>query len=111
MRSWRAACAALNARRTSGLFEISQEASRREQVSANVWSDALARRLTDSSVPRVSIERLGISIDKDGFLESKFLRPLTAGAEAAPFLDEEHKVVYKLFDVRANGSLGKKLST
>lgn len=34
---------------------------------------------------------------------------MTPGAEACPYLDRDHLVVYKLFDLRINGSLGKKL--
>ncbi len=40
---------------------------------------------------------------------SDFLAPLPSGAEASPFFDEEWKVVYKLFDLRMDGSLGKKI--
>ncbi len=43
-------------------------------------------------------------------LSSKFLVPLTSGAEASPYHDEEWNVVYKLFDLRSDGSLGKKIS-
>ena len=35
--------------------------------------------------------------------------PMTSGAEACPYFDRDHSVVYKLFDLRTNGSLGKKL--
>ena len=31
------------------------------------------------------------------------------GAEASPFLDKQSQVVYKLFDVRAAGDLGKRI--
>lgn len=40
---------------------------------------------------------------------SAFLAPLTSGAEACPYLDREERVVYKLFDLRIDGSLGKKI--
>lgn len=43
-------------------------------------------------------------------LNSDFLTALPSGAEASPFLDEEWNVVYKLFDLRADGSLGKKIA-
>jgi hypothetical protein len=60
-------------------------------------------------VPVVSLDRLGIERDQDGFLSSRALEPLRTGAEAAPFLDSASGVVYKLFDLRKNGALGKKL--
>jgi hypothetical protein len=53
---------------------------------------------------------LGIHHDEDGMLSSDFLTALTSGAEASPFLDEEWSVVYKLFDLRVDGSLGKKIA-
>lgn len=43
-------------------------------------------------------------------LSSDFLSAMVSGAEASPFFDEANKVVYKLFDLRADGSLGKKIS-
>lgn len=38
---------------------------------------------------------------------SDFLVPLTSGAEASPYHDKDWNVVYKLFDLRNDGSLGK----
>ena len=43
-------------------------------------------------------------------LSSDFLSAFPSGAEASPFFDEDWNVVYKLFDLRADGSLGKKIS-
>ncbi|MDB6076353.1 MAG: hypothetical protein JWO82_100, partial [Akkermansiaceae bacterium] len=40
---------------------------------------------------------------------SDFLVPLKPGAEASPYLDRDLHVVYKLFDLRQNGGLGKKM--
>lgn len=40
---------------------------------------------------------------------SDFLDPLKPGAEASPYADKDLKAVYKLFDLRINGSLGKKI--
>lgn len=40
---------------------------------------------------------------------SDFLMPLKPGAEASPYLDQDLRVVYKLFDLRQNGGLGKKM--
>ena len=58
----------------------------------------------------VPLEKLGLSIDGDGYVETEFMIRLTSGAEAAPFLDAENGVVYKLFDLREGGRLGKKLT-
>lgn len=109
--SWsqRATCAALNRQRAGGIIEVREEAQRRQPISAHVWRDALARRLEEWEVPLVSLERMGVRIDSDGFFESDFLVQLKAGAEATPFADYKRGVVYKLFDLRTNGSLGKKL--
>jgi hypothetical protein len=41
---------------------------------------------------------------------SRILRPLTSGAEASPFLDEQWGVVYKLFPLLKSGGLGKTFS-
>ena len=38
------------------------------------------------------------------------LVPLPSGAEASPYYDPDSNAVYKLFDLRPNGSLGKKIS-
>jgi hypothetical protein len=51
-----------------------------------------------------------LSHDEDGFVQSRFLEPLTSGAEAEPYLDRAHGVVYKLFNLKINGALGRKLS-
>ncbi|WAC19720.1 hypothetical protein OVA24_21100 [Luteolibacter sp. SL250] len=53
---------------------------------------------------------MGITLDADGMLGSKELRQLRSGAEAYPFADDEARVVYKLFNLRANGSLGKRVT-
>lgn len=45
---------------------------------------------------------------EEGFLVSTRLVKLTSGVEAQPYLDEEHGVVYKLFDLTVSGSLGYK---
>ncbi len=61
----------------------------------------------------LSLSRLGLTCDEDGFLESKTpltFHPLVSGAEACPYVDKSSGVVYKLFFLLKNGSLGKKLS-
>jgi hypothetical protein len=42
-------------------------------------------------------------------IHSDFLQALKPGAEASPYLDRDLHVVYKLFDLRQDGSLGKKM--
>jgi len=104
----RAACTSFNRQRTRGIIQVREAAQRREQIPVDVWSQSFTGRLNDWEVPIVSLENLGIQVE-DGSFESDSLFKLKAGAEASPFLDEENGVVYKLFDLRANGSLGKKL--
>lgn len=86
-----------------------EETQRRQSISAHVWRDSFTRGLDDWDIPLVALEALGIRLDSDGLFESEELVPLRPGAEASPFLDRDQGVVYKLFDVRSNGSLGKKL--
>jgi hypothetical protein len=105
----RAACTALNRRRARGLQEAARQAPSREPLSPHVWSALVARRCAEWGVPLVSLPALGISADPDGFLSSKWLKPLKAGAEACPFLDPENGVVYKLFPLHVQGGLGKSL--
>ncbi|MDQ8192214.1 hypothetical protein [Roseibacillus persicicus] len=104
----RAACSSFNRQRARGIIQVREAAQRREQIPADVWRQSFTGRLNDWEVPIVSLEDLGIRVE-DGSFESDSMFKLRAGAEASPFLDEENGVVYKLFDLRANGSLGKKL--
>lgn len=78
-----------------------------EPVSVDVWNAAFAKRAKAWDVPLIPLEMLGLSAGSDGIIESAELRALCPGAEACPYLDESQKVVYKLFDLRPNGSLGK----
>jgi len=105
----RAACSALNRARTVGIMEISQQTPPGESLQADVWAASFTRGASSWDVPLISLEKLGIDRDRDGFLTSNELEPLTSGAEAAPYFDAKHGVVYKLFDLRENGSLGKKV--
>jgi hypothetical protein len=53
---------------------------------------------------------MGIHHDRDGLRSSsKELPALPSGAEACPYKDFANGVVYKLFDLHSDGSLGKKL--
>lgn len=105
----RAACTALNRERARSILEAAKFAPSGESLQANVWDAAFARRTKQWDVPLIPVERLGIRHDEDGLSSSDFLVALTPGAEASPFLDQEWKAVYKLFDLRTNGALGKKI--
>lgn len=104
----RAACAAINRRRASGILEAASFAASRESIPVNVWDAEFVRRCADWDVPLIRLEKLGIYPDADGYLESSELVALKSGAEARPYYDKEQGVVYKLFDLRENGSLGMK---
>ncbi|MEO7340037.1 MAG: hypothetical protein ABI073_04105 [Luteolibacter sp.] len=80
------------------ILEVDQFASYRESLAG------------ERGLPLIPPDSLGIHCDDDGMLTSDFLIALPSGAEAIPFLDEEQKVVYKLFDLRAGVMLGKKIS-
>ena len=99
-------------RRTRGILEGGQQAPARESCSLDVWTPALERKYVEWGVSLVPLERLGVEVD-DGLLVSKknWVRILPSGAEASPFLDLENGVVYKLFDLRETGALGKRLSS
>ena len=90
-------------------MEISQQTPPSESLQADVWATSFTRKANSWDVPLIALEKLGIFKDNDGFLTSEELEPLMSGAEAAPYYDEKNGVVYKLFDLRSNGSLGKKV--
>lgn len=108
--SIRSACTALNRSRAGGILESTKVSSPGEQVSPDVWAASFEGIARSWHVPLIPLEKLGFERDEDGFLKSHYLSPLPSGAEAYPFHDEEYGVVYKLFDLRPNGSLGKKLA-
>lgn len=89
-------------------MEAASFVASRESISVDVWDANFARRCAEWDVPLISLEKLGIFSDRDGYLESKELMALTSGAEARPYHDLKQGVVYKLFDLRENGSLGMK---
>lgn len=105
----RSACCSINARRTRGIQEAAKLTPSSESVSPDVWTASFTEQANQWDVPLVDLERLGISHDEDGFLHSSELVPLPSGAEAHPYLDQQNQVVYKLFDLKPNGSVGKKL--
>lgn len=93
-------------------MEAAKYSPSRQSVSPDVWTAAFERRAMRHKAPLVDLKKLGIfhSADEEAFLESDSLKALTTGAEAAPYLDENTGVVYKLFDLRAKGHLGVKIS-
>lgn len=105
----RSACTALNLRRARGLMEISRFTPQRESTSIDVWTAALVEKAQLWDVPIIAMSSLGLERDEDGFLESEELQPLPSGAEACPYIDHKAREVYKLFDLRANGGMGKKI--
>lgn len=106
----RAACAALNRERTSGILEAAQLAPSRESIPIDVWNAIFARRSKQKGVPLISLEQFGIRHDEDGMLSSDFLVALPSGAEANPYRDDDWKVVYKFFFLGKGGSLGMKIA-
>ena len=107
----REACRALNRGRTRGILEGGQRTPPGESVPFDVWAAALERGFAEWGVPLVSLERLGLRVEDSFFSPvENWLRPLPSGAEASPFLDVENGVVYKFFDVRNKGALGKKVN-
>ena len=92
-------------------MEGGQQAPAGQSIPFDVWAAAFERSYAQWGVPLISLKRLGIR-DEDGYLSlsEPWLRTLPSGAEASPFLDIEQEVVYKLFDLRASGALGKKVA-
>jgi len=89
-------------------LEAARYAPPGESIPVDVWNAGFARKCAEWGVPLIPLSWLGIERDCDGLLSSEVLEPLTPGAEAAPYLDHDASVVYKLFDLRPNGTLGKK---
>lgn len=105
----RAACIALNRIRTRGILEATQLASSGEPLSLDDRFAAIAGLSRDRDVPLISLDLLGIHHDDDGLRSSSLLTALPSGAEAIPYFDKDWGVVYKLFDLRVDGSLGKRI--
>ena len=77
----RLACGALNRQRTRAIYEASHELAPRESSAAHVWKESVAGRLEEWALPFVSLERLGVAVDREGFLSGIDLEPLPAGAD------------------------------
>lgn len=107
----RTACASLNRKRARSILAAAQQDAPGESVSADVWDADFERRAKAGGVPLVPVELLGVSHTELGFTfpNEPSIEMLPSGAEAAPFLDKDRKIVYKLFDLRDNGSMGKKI--
>lgn len=108
----RAACSATNAKRARGILQVSQLSPSRESLPPDVWAASFVRKTREWDVPLISLSKLGLTSDEDGFLESEtpeIFHALKSGAEACPYLDRAAGVVYKLFFLLKNGALGKKL--
>ena len=99
----------LNRQRASGIAEAIGPDASREPLSSDGWASSVAGRSSAAACPLIPLDTLGISLDGERNLISQFLRPLTGGAEAKPFADDVRGVVYKLFDLRETGALGKKI--
>jgi len=104
----RTPCARNNRRRARGFAEVLAEAQRMGKAPID-GQRAIADSARKHGLPLVDPSTLGIHFDDRGQWTSDFLIPLKGGAEAQPFLDSNHGVVYKLFDLRPDGGLGKKL--
>jgi len=105
----RSACVALNRIRTRGILEATQLASSGEPLSLDDRFAAIAGLSRDRDVPLIPLDQLGIHHDEDGLRSSSLLTALPSGAEAIPYFDKDWGVVYKLFDLRVDGSLGKRI--
>lgn len=102
--------ARLNRRRAGAIREIGQRTLALEPTDVDARRAAIAGTSREFGLPFVDPERLGIDFDEDGLWGTRFLKALPGGAEAQPFLDADRGVVYKLFDLRTGGGLGKKLA-
>lgn len=105
----RTACSALNRQRARGILALSQYTPSGQPVPVDVWTTALTRQSREWRVPLISLTGLGFVREEEGLRCPGSLRELTPGAEAAPYLHAESGMVYKLFDVRRHGELGKKI--
>ena len=99
----------LNRQRASGIAAATQDYAPWQPPEADGWFATAARKAAELDVPLISLAALGIGFDDEDNLTSEVLRPLTGGAEAKPFADDARGVVYKLFDLRETGALGKRI--
>ena len=109
-RAERIACGDLNRLRARRIMDASKIPPPGKSPSIDVWSAVIARRTSEWEVPLIPLSKLGISrTPEEGFIQAEFLMSLGSGQEAYAYLDEHFGVVYKLFDLREGGALGKKV--
>lgn len=106
----RSTCAALNRERARGILALSQHTPSGQPVPVDVWTAALTRQSREWQVPLISLGELGFLRGDEGLICPASLIPLAPGAEASPYWHRESGMVYKLFDVKAHGGLGKKIT-
>ncbi len=99
----------LSRQRASAIQQAAAANDFRGTTRADVsWAD-YCERAAELGAPTIQLANLGIALNERGQWTSELLEPLIGGAEALPFLDARQGVVYKLFDMRASGGIGKKL--
>lgn len=106
----RAACSALNRDRADGILAAPLLTSQGKSFSANVWDAAFARTTRELKVPLISLRGMGFRLEDEGWICPSSFIPLKPGAEAEPYFHKESRMVYKLFNLRGSGALGKKIA-
>ena len=105
----RQACATLNRQRSGGIAATARQSASGQPLSIDVWTSLVAREAEKLEVPLIPLSAFGLSFDSEGFMHSNLLERLGTGAEATAWKDARYGCVYKLFDLKRNGALGKKL--
>lgn len=106
----RATCAALNFDRARSIMAAPLLTTKGESISLNVWDAAFTRNAKELRVPLISLSDLGFTREEEGLICPPSFFPLKIGAEAEPYFHRESGMVYKFFNLRATGALGKKIS-
>ncbi len=82
-------------------------------IPSDVWAAHFARRSQTLEVPLISMKEMGFHTDDEDDIISDDLGYLDCGREAMAWADQEHKCVYKFFDLKIDehfqGSIGLKL--
>lgn len=106
----RTACSALNRERARGILEAFKLSPSSESLSTDVWTATFTRRAREWSLPLISLTKLGFVREEEGLVCPPSLFALKPGAEAEPYWHRGSGMVYKLFNLREGGALGKKIS-
>ena len=106
----RATCSALNRERARGILEAVKFAPSGQSFPVDVWNATFTRRAREWSLPLISLAKLGFVREEEGLVCPPSLFALKPGAEAQPYWHRGSGMVYKLFNLRAGGALGKKIS-